>query len=105
MNFSLHKPSAFLSQYVKHYWSLENCSPPGREYSHRVVPSGLFELIFYLKDRPRTSDRRKSISDCILVTGQLKDYYNMQIGGELSLFSINYIMIATVLVALLCLTE
>ena len=90
MSFSLFKPSTFLSQYVKHYWSLENCSPPGMEYSHRVVPSGLFELIFYLKDRPRTDDSRKSISDRILVTGQLKDYYNMQIGGELSLFSINF---------------
>lgn len=90
MSFTLYKPSAFLSQYVKHYWSLENCSPPGREYSHRVVPSGLFELIFYLNDRPRTEDERKSISDSILVTGQLKDFYDLQIGGSLSLFCINF---------------
>ena len=90
MSIKLFKPSDFLSQYVKHYWSLENCSPPGSEYSHRVVPSGLFELIFYLKDRPRTGDSRKSISDRFLVTGQLKNFYDLQISGDLSLFSINF---------------
>jgi AraC-like DNA-binding protein len=79
-----------LSQYVKHYWSLENCSPPGRDYSQRVVPCGLFELIFYLNNRPRAEDRRKTISDSILVTGQLQDYYDLQIGGSLSLFCINF---------------
>ena len=90
MSFALFKPSAFLSQYVKHYWTLENCCPPGVEYTHRVVPSGLFELILYLKNRPRTDDSRKSINDNLLVSGQLKDYYDLRISGNLSLFSINF---------------
>ena len=90
MNFTLYRPSAFLSQYVKHYWSLEHRAPPEKEYTHRVVPSGLFELIFYLEDRPRTDDSRKSIDDNLLLTGQLKDYYDLRISGRLSLFCINF---------------
>lgn len=84
------RPSAFLSQYVKHYWSMEHEAPAGHEYTHRVVPSGLFELIFYLDDRPRTDDVRKNLSDNILLTGQLKNYYDLKIAGKLSLFCINF---------------
>ena len=90
MNFTLSRPSAFLSRYVKHYWSMEHHAPGGQEYAHRVVPSGLFELIFYLEDRPMTCDARKSINDNILLTGQLKDYYDLRISGRLSLFCINF---------------
>lgn len=90
MNFKITKPSAFLSQYVKHYWSMENCTPRGEAYAHRIVPSGLFELIFYLNDRPQTTDPRKSMSDSLLVTGQLKYFYDLEISGSLSLFSINF---------------
>lgn len=90
MNYNILKPSAFLSQYVKHYWSMENCTPMGETYSHRIVPSGLFELIFYLNDKPQTEDPRKSMSDSLLVTGQLTDFYDLMISGKLSLFSINF---------------
>jgi AraC-like DNA-binding protein len=54
------------------------------------VPSGLFELIFYLKNKPSSDDSRKSISDSMLVTGQLKDFYDLRIKGRLSLFCINF---------------
>lgn len=90
MNYTISLPSTFLSQYVKHYWSMENCTPSGEAYTHRIVPSGLFELIFYLNDKPLTTDPRKSISDSLLVTGQLRDFYDLRISGKLSLFSINF---------------
>ena len=90
MNFALSKPSPFLSRYVKHYWGLEHKATSGKEYTQRVVPSGLFELIIYLEDRPRTDDDRKSMEDNILLTGQLRDYYDLKISGSLSLFCINF---------------
>ena len=91
MKYNISKPSGFLSQYVKHYWSLENCFPSGNEHIQRVVPSGLFELVCYLDDKPETKDKQKAISDNILITGQLKNYHDLIITGNLTLFAIYFL--------------
>ena len=91
MDYNISKPSVFLSQYVKHYWSLENCIPTGKEHIQRIVPNGLFELIFYIEDKPQTTDRPKAISDNIIVTGQLKSYHDLKVTGKLSLFAIYFL--------------
>jgi len=91
MDYNISKPSAFLSQYVKHYWGLENCIPTGKEHIQRIVPSGLFELAFYLNDKPQTNDRKKSINDNIIITGQLKSYHDLKVTGNLSLFAIYFL--------------
>lgn len=91
MGFFVAKPSKVLSQYVKHYWMLESRAESLQSTRiHRIVPNGLHELIFYLNDRPRSLDKNRNISDNIQITGQLKDYYDIQISGKLSLFSIYF---------------
>lgn len=91
MDYNIAKPSEFLSQYVKQYWSLENCIPAGQEHIQRIVPSGLFELIIYLEDKPNTTDQQKSIGDNIIITGQLKSYHTLKVRGKLSLFAIYFL--------------
>lgn len=91
MDYNIAKPSEFLSQYVKQYWSLENCIPKGKEHIQRIVPSGLFELIFYLHDKPKTTDQQKTISDNIIITGQLKGFHDLKVTGNLSLFAIYFL--------------
>ena len=91
MDYNISKPSAFLTQYVKQYWSLQNCIPHGAEHIQRIVPSGLFELIFYLEDKPKTTYQQKTISDNIIITGQLKSYQELKITGKLSLFAIYFL--------------
>ncbi|MCF8357841.1 MAG: helix-turn-helix domain-containing protein [Prolixibacteraceae bacterium] len=91
MDYNISKPSLFLSQYVKQYWSLANCVPEGEEHVQRIVPNGLFELIFYLENKPQSSDPQKAISDNIIITGQLKSYHDIKITGNLSLFAIYFL--------------
>ncbi len=91
MDYNISGPSEFLSRYVKHYWSMEHCIPAGSEHIQRIVPSGLFELVFYLGDKPQTADRQKAISDNIVITGQLKGYHDLKITGKLSLFAIYFL--------------
>jgi AraC-like DNA-binding protein len=62
----------------------------GEEHMQRVVPNGLFELIFYLEDIPESSDQQKSISDQIIITGQLKNFHDLKITGKISLFAIYF---------------
>lgn len=90
MDYIITKPSSFLSQYVKHYWSLQHCNSLRSEHIQRIIPSGLFELIFYFKDKPESSDEKKEVSDSILITGQLKDFHDLKISGDLELFSIYF---------------
>jgi AraC-like DNA-binding protein len=91
MDYNIAKPSIYLSQYVKQYWSLENCIPIGKQHIQRIVPNGLFELIFYLDDKPKTTDQQKTISDSIIITGQLKSYHDLKVTGNLSLFAIYFL--------------
>ena len=57
----------------------ENCS------------NGLFELIFYLENKPLSSDPQKAISDNLVLTGQIKNYHDLKITGNLSLFAIYFL--------------
>ncbi|MGD1837577.1 MAG: AraC family transcriptional regulator [Nitrososphaeraceae archaeon] len=91
MDYNIAKPSGFLSQYIKQYWSLESCMPIEKEHIQRIVPSGLFEMIFYFGNKPETTDPRKTINDNIILTGQLKNYYDIKITGNLSLFAIYFL--------------
>lgn len=88
MIYNISKPSLQLSKFIKHYWTLENCIPYGRQHIQRIVPSGLPELIFYFGDKPVSSNRKKSINECSLISGQLNEFYDIKITGNISLFSI-----------------
>lgn len=88
MNYCIARPSLLLSKFVKHYWTIENCMPVGQEHIQRIVPNGLSELIFYLGDKPVSKDKNKSINENSVISGQLSEFYDIQISGKLSLFSI-----------------
>ncbi|NQU87429.1 MAG: AraC family transcriptional regulator [Mariniphaga sp.] len=88
MSFQIAKPSALLSPYIKHYWALENCVSNGNEYTQRIVPSGLMELIFYLEEKPESLDPKKSIPENTCISGQQKEFYDLTVKGRLSLFSV-----------------
>ena len=84
----IESPSQTLTPYVKSYWGLEHQVPRGGDYVHRIVPSGLSELMFYLGDLPESLDTGKTITEHALLSGQQKEYYDIRISGKLSLFSI-----------------
>lgn len=65
--------------------------PTGHEHVQRIVPSGLFELVFYLGDKPQTNDQQKTITDNIIITGQLKHHHELIVSGSLSLFAIYFL--------------
>lgn len=88
MIYNISKPSLQLSKFIKNYWTLENCISDGKQHVQRIVPSGLPELIFYFGDKPVSENRKKSINECSLITGQLNEFYDIKISGNISLFSI-----------------
>ncbi len=91
MDYQIVKPSAKLAPFVKHYWMLDNCLPQGQEHVQRIVPSGLAELIFYLGDRPGSKDLDKPLSDNVIITGQLNDFYDLEVKGRMSLFAVVFL--------------
>jgi len=90
MDFYLHKPSKTLAQYVKSYWMIENIMDSGATHMQRIVPSGLIELSFYLSDIPESMDQSKSINGNSIVTGQIKNYFDIRVSGNLSVFSVYF---------------
>ena len=90
MKYCISKPSLLLSKLVKQYWAIENCIPDSQKHTQRIVPNGLLELIFYLGDKPVSEDKNKSINENTLISGQLSEFYDIQISGKLSLFSIQF---------------
>lgn len=90
MEYQIAKPRDFLSQFVKQYWSFQNCLPSGQEHIQRIIPNGLFELIFYLDHKPSSSDAKKDISESVILSGQQKGFYDLRISEKLSLFAVYF---------------
>ena len=90
MDYNISRPSLRLSEYVKYYWSFDHCIPSGTLHTQRVVPTGLFELVLYLNDKPVSSNPQNAISDYLIVSGQQKSFYELNVHGKLSLFAIYF---------------
>lgn len=88
MEYQIINPSRFLSPYVKHYWMLENCLPEGQKHVQRIIPNGLTELIFYLGDKPHSDESMRCFSENSIISGQLNTFYDLEVTGKMSLFSI-----------------
>lgn len=84
------KPSPLLARYIKNYWALENCMPAGKVYHHRIIPTGLPDLSFYLHNRPRITETGKSFETASTLTGQQKAFYNLALSGQTTLFSVTF---------------
>ena len=89
MNIAL--PSDKLKPYIKQYWAIENALKKGEQYTQRIIPSGLPELILYLNHKPKILTKNRSFEDNFLLNGQQNDYYDILISENLSIFSISFL--------------
>lgn len=62
--------------------------PYDHEYTQRIVPNGLPELLFYLGDKPVSHDKARSIDSNAVISGHLREFYDIHVSGRLSLFSV-----------------
>jgi AraC-like DNA-binding protein len=84
------RPSSFLAPYIKQYWGVENCLQEGASHVQRIVPTGLIELSFYLGEKPFTTDERKNSVDSTVISGQCAGYYDIEVTGNFSIFSVTF---------------
>ena len=88
MSLTIARPSSLLSGFVKQYWAIEHVLSVGEEHMQRIIPCGLPDFTFYFKDKPRVIHKDHTLSGNSQVSGHRKGYLDLQIKGELSLFSI-----------------
>jgi len=90
VSFQTARPSPLLSGFVKQYWAIEDCLPSGDRHIQRIVPNGLTELTFYFGNKPGTLDEKRHPSDHALLSGHLRNYYDIVVTGKLSMFSVSF---------------
>ena len=83
-------PSKILAPYIKRYWAIENTLDEGEICVQRIIPTGLTELLLYLTPRPKILNSHKYLSDNVALYGQQNDYYDMELAGNLSVFSVDF---------------
>ena len=81
-------PSKVLAQYIKRYWAIENSLDKGEKCVQRITPTGLSELLMYFTPSPKILTCNKNISDNVALYGHQNDFYDMELTGDLSVFSI-----------------
>ena len=81
-------PSQTLTPYIKRYWAIENVLDKGEVCVQRITPTGLTELILYFTPRPKILTDKKDLSDNVALYGHQNSFYDMELTGELSVFSI-----------------
>jgi len=81
-------PSSVLAPYIKRYWAIENSLGKGEKCVQRITPTGLTELMFYFTPRPKILTNNKYLSDNVALFGHQNDFYDMELTGDLSVFSI-----------------
>ncbi len=82
------KPSKALSPYIKRYWAIENVLDKGEVCVQRIIPTGLTELMLYFTPRPKILTDNKDLSDNAALYGHQNSFYDMELTGNLSVFSI-----------------
>ena len=81
-------PSNILAPYIKRYWAIENVLDKGEICVQRIIPTGLTELLLYFTPRPKVLSSNKYLSDDVALYGHQNDFYDIQLTGELSVFSV-----------------
>jgi hypothetical protein len=81
-------PSKTLAPYIKRYWAIENVLDEGKVCVQRITPTGLTELMLYFTPRPKILTDNKNLSDNVALYGHQNGFYDMELTGELSVFSI-----------------
>jgi len=81
-------PSNALAPYIKRYWAIENTFDKNEKYIQRIVPTGLTELILYFTESPKILTKNKYRPSKIALYGHQNDFYDIELTGKLSVFSI-----------------
>ena len=74
MNYHIAQPSEKLKLYIKQYWALDNILKQGEQYTQRIIPSGLPELILYLDHKPEAFTNNRLLEDNFFRNAQQNDY-------------------------------
>jgi AraC-like DNA-binding protein len=82
------QPSSALAPYIKRYWAIENTLDKGKTCVQRITPTGLTELLLYFTPRPKVLCGKKSLSDNVALYGHQNGYYDIELTGDLSVFSV-----------------
>jgi len=90
MIYNVAKPSLLLSPYIKQYWAIADCLPHNLTHLQRIVPSGMIELNFYLGNKPQSLHAVKNIPEHAIVSGQLNEFYDIEVSSNLSMFSVTF---------------
>jgi len=90
MSIKTAKPSKILHPYIKQYWCIENVLPNSEKHIQRIIPSGLPELSLYIGNRPKILGNKRDFEDNFILSGHQKEFYDLQIEGEISVFSIAF---------------
>ena len=88
MPFHISAPSNVLAPYIKRYWAIENCLDKGEICVQRIIPTGLTELLLYFTPPPNVLTDNKYLSDNVALYGHQNVFYDMEMKGDLSVFSI-----------------
>ena len=81
-------PSKLLAPYIKRYWAIENSLDQGEKCVQRIIPTGLTELLLYFTSHPKMLTDNKHLSDNAALYGHQNDFYDIELTGDLSVFSI-----------------
>ena len=81
-------PSNILAPYIKRYWAIENVLDKDEICIQRIIPTGLTELLLYFTPRPKVLTVNKYLSDNAALYGHQNDFYDIELTGKLSVFSI-----------------
>jgi AraC-like DNA-binding protein len=84
-------PSTVLAPYIKRYWAIENTLDKGERCVQRIIPTGLTELLLYFTTPPKVLTGNKYPSSNVALYGHQNDFYDMEIGRDLSVFSIVFL--------------
>ena len=82
------QPSDTLAPYIKRYWAIENTLDKDEICIQRIIPTGLTELMLYFTPRPRILNCSRFLSDNVALYGHQNGFYDMELTGNLSVFSI-----------------
>jgi AraC-like DNA-binding protein len=91
MHFQYFKPSAFLSPFIKYYWSLESSASEG-DVKERVIPTGNVELMFHFKNsfKVEKSNRATEKQPRYFVGGISSSYADVSTCGDAGMIAVTF---------------
>jgi AraC-like DNA-binding protein len=90
MSYHVASPSEKLAPYIKQYWEVSGCAPLNNAYTQRIIPSGLPELMIFSGHLPDVSITDKRFESNVILSGQQKGFYDLNIRDSFSLFSVTF---------------